>query len=162
MSRVRGWLLALMLGLTMAMPLAGARAVQPDERLEDPVLEARAREISRELRCLVCQNQSIDDSDAHLARDLRVLVRERLAAGDSDQQVIDYIVARYGDFVLLRPPVKPVTYALWAAPVLLLALGIWALVATVRRSRRAAPPAALSDAERRALAQRLGQEEPRG
>ena len=97
-----------------------AHAIQPDEVLADPALEARAREIGRELRCLVCQNQSIDDSDADLARDLRVLVRERLQAGDSDRQVVDYVVSRYGDFVLLRPPVKPATYALWFGPLLIL------------------------------------------
>ncbi|RME62068.1 MAG: cytochrome c-type biogenesis protein CcmH, partial [Alphaproteobacteria bacterium] len=98
---------ALALGLAMARPVV---AVEPDERLADPVLEARARAISQELRCLVCQNQSIDDSNAPLARDLRLLVRERLQAGDSDEEAVAFIVARYGDFVLLRPPLKPVTY----------------------------------------------------
>lgn len=97
-------------------PAGTVIAVQPDEVLDDPALESRARAISTELRCVVCQNQSIDDSDAELARDLRLLVRERLVAGDTDEEVVDYIVARYGDFVLLRPPWQPNTYALWLAP----------------------------------------------
>ena len=97
-----------------------ADAVEPSERLADPALEARARTLSKELRCLVCQNQSIDESNADLAHDLRVLLRQRLVAGDSDQQVLDYLVARYGVFVLLDPPFEPVTYLLWLAPPLLL------------------------------------------
>ena len=110
------------LALMILVLLAGgapALAVQPDEVLDDPILEARAREISTELRCVVCQNQSIDDSDAEIARDLRLLVRERLVAGDDDEQVVQYIVARYGDFVLLRPPFQPNTLALWLAPPLM-------------------------------------------
>ena len=98
-------------------------AVEPGEMLSDPALEARAREISKELRCLVCQNQSIDDSSADLARDLRLIVRQRLTAGDSDDQVLQYVTDRYGDFVLLRPPVKPATLVLWLAPPLLLIAG---------------------------------------
>ena len=109
---------ALFLGLA-----APAFAVQPDEVLKDAAMEARAREISRELRCLVCQNQSIDDSNAPLARDLRVLVRERLVAGDDDTSVLGYITARYGDYVLLRPPFKASTYVLWIGPVIVLLLG---------------------------------------
>ncbi len=97
-----GWLRLLVLALALTAP-AHAWAVQPDEVLTDPALEARARALSKELRCMVCQNQSIDDSDAPLARDLRILVRERLMAGDSDAQVIDFLVARYGEFVLLKP-----------------------------------------------------------
>lgn len=93
-----------------------ARAVEPSEMLTDPVLEQRARDIGKSLRCLVCQNQSIDESDAGLARDLRVLVRDRIVAGDSDEEVIDHIVARYGDFVLLSPPFKLTTLALWLGP----------------------------------------------
>ncbi|WP_114392227.1 cytochrome c-type biogenesis protein [Oleisolibacter albus] len=105
----------------LATLLAGpAFAVLPDEKLADPALEARAREISQELRCLVCQNQSIDDSNAPLARDLRVLVRERLAAGDSNGQVLQYLTDRYGDFVLLKPPVRPYTWVLWFGPFALL------------------------------------------
>jgi cytochrome c-type biogenesis protein CcmH len=138
-----------------------ARAVEPEEVLEDPVLETRARDISLNLRCLVCQNQSIDDSNAELAKDLRVLVRERLVAGDSDQQVIDYVVDRYGDFVLLKPPVKPVTYLLWAAPVLLLLFGgsVVILAARRRRSSPVAPPP-LSETEKSKLADYLGKGEP--
>jgi cytochrome c-type biogenesis protein CcmH len=109
---------ALFLGLA-----APAFAVQPDEVLKDPAMEARAREICKELRCLVCQNQSIDDSNAPLARDLRVLVRERLVAGDDDTGVLSYITARYGDYVLLRPPFKASTYVLWIGPVIILLLG---------------------------------------
>jgi cytochrome c-type biogenesis protein CcmH len=120
-SRIRfvsGLLAALFLSLA-----APAFAVQPDEVLKDPAMEARAREISKELRCLVCQNQSIDDSNAPLARDLRVLVRERLVAGDDDTGVLSYITARYGDYVLLRPPFKASTYVLWIGPVIILLLG---------------------------------------
>jgi cytochrome c-type biogenesis protein CcmH len=124
---------ALWLALAWAVPSA---AVQPDEVLADPALEARAREIGRELRCVVCQNQSIDDSDADLARDLRVLVRERLRAGDSDRQVLDYVVSRYGNFVLLRPPFKPETWALWLGPAAILGLGTATLVFYFRRRGR--------------------------
>jgi cytochrome c-type biogenesis protein CcmH len=110
--------------LLVAVGAAAAWAVEPPERLADPALEARARTISQELRCLVCQNQSIDESNADLAHDLRVLVRKRLLAGDSDQQVLDYVVARYGVFVLLDPPFEPVTWVLWLAPpVLVLGAG---------------------------------------
>ena len=116
-------------GLLALMTLFGsataALAVQPDEILPDPALESRARAISAHLRCLVCQNQSIDDSNAPLAKDLRVLVRERLKANDTDEQVLDYVVARYGDFVLLRPPFKTSTWLLWGAPLMFLALAVW-------------------------------------
>lgn len=122
---------ALFLGL--ASP---ALAVQPDEVLKDPAMEARAREISKELRCLVCQNQSIDDSNAPLARDLRVLVRERLVAGDDDSGVLGYITARYGDYVLLRPPFKASTYVLWIGPVVVLLLGILGAVVFLRGRNR--------------------------
>ena len=121
-----------------------ALAVNPDEMLSNPVLEERAREISKELRCLVCQNQSIDDSDAELARDLRVLVRERLVAGDDNQEVIDYIVARYGDYVLLNPPLKPETYILWASPVVLVLLAMLAVFAFYRRKQREGSTASAS------------------
>lgn len=117
-------------------------AVQPDEMLADPALEARAREIGKELRCLVCQNESIDESNAELARDLRLLVRERLKEGDSDRQVVDYVVSRYGDFVLLRPPVKPTTWALWFGPPLIFVLGLVALALYYRRRGRQPAPAA--------------------
>jgi cytochrome c-type biogenesis protein CcmH len=127
-----------------------AFAVQPGEMLADPVLEKRARAISAELRCLVCQNQSIDDSDAPLAGDLRRLVRERLTAHDSDPQVLDYIVARYGEFVLLKPRFEVSTLLLWLTPVLALLAGL----ALVYRATKAAAPSAaapLSDDERRKL-----------
>jgi cytochrome c-type biogenesis protein CcmH len=126
------WLSVLILTLTLgAMP--GARAVQPDEILSDPTLEARARVLSRELRCMVCQNQSIDDSDAPLARDLRLLVRERLQAGDSDREVIDFLVARYGEFVLLKPRFSLQTALLWLVPVASLLVGALALLLIWRR-----------------------------
>jgi cytochrome c-type biogenesis protein CcmH len=112
-------------GLVMlGLSAAGARAVQPDEMLKDPQLESRARTISAELRCLVCQNQSIDDSDAPLARDLRILVRERLRTGDSDGQVLQFLVDRYGDFILLKPRLSAKTYILWIAPLLIFLMGI--------------------------------------
>jgi cytochrome c-type biogenesis protein CcmH len=117
MKQVSAFLAMMILAL-----LAGGTpllSVEPDEVLDNPVLEGRAREISTELRCVVCQNQSIDDSDADIARDLRLLVRERLVAGDNDEQVVEYIVARYGDFVLLRPPFQPNTLALWLGPPLM-------------------------------------------
>lgn len=106
------------------LPLA-ANAVEPDEMLTNPVLEQRAREISKDLRCVVCQNQDIDSSNAGVARDLRLLVRERLVAGDTDTQVIEYIRARYGDYVLLKPPLEPATYALWFAPIAFILIGIF-------------------------------------
>jgi cytochrome c-type biogenesis protein CcmH len=117
---------------------ASAYAVQPDEIMSDPVKEARARNLSRELRCMVCQNQSIDDSEAPLARDLRLLVRERIAAGDSDAQVIDFLVARYGEFVLLKPRLEPRTLLLWLLPPLALAGGGFALWMHSRRRSRSA------------------------
>lgn len=138
--------------LTIGLSLGEAMAVNPDEVLEDPVLEGRARELSLKLRCLVCQNQSIDDSNAELARDLRIIVRERLVAGDTNEQVIQYIVDRYGDYVLLEPPVKPTTYLLWFAPFGLLALGGGGLLIAMRR-RHAAPPEGLSSEEEKRLAE---------
>lgn len=126
-------------------------AVQPDEVLDDPALEARAREISEGLRCPVCQNESIDESNAPIARELRLLVRERLTAGDSDAQIIDYIVARYGEFVLLNPPAAGINLVLWiAGPAMLIAAGAigWA---TIRRRSKAAAPEALTEAERARL-----------
>ncbi|PYF04959.1 cytochrome c-type biogenesis protein CcmH [Rhodopseudomonas faecalis] len=132
----------LLAAVATALVLAGAPAayaVQPDEIMTDPAKEARARELSKELRCMVCQNQSIDDSDAPLAKDLRVLVRERLAAGDSNSQVLDYLVARYGEFVLLRPRLEWHTLMLWLLPPLALlggAFGLW----RYSRKRSAAAP----------------------
>jgi cytochrome c-type biogenesis protein CcmH/NrfF len=131
-----------------------ARAVTPDEMLADPALEQRARGISAGLRCLVCQNQSIDDSDADLARDLRVLVRERIEAGDTDRQVIDFVVSRYGEFVLLKPRFNAQTVLLWSAPfVLLLAGGAFVFLAS--RRKRPVEVAKLTDEERAALDQLL-------
>ena len=140
-------LLALIMLALLSIP---ALAVRPDEMLADPVLETRARAISEGLRCLVCQNQSIDDSDADLAHDLRVLVRERLTAGDSDQQVRDYLVARYGEYVLLNPVMGPHTLLLWiAAPVVLVIGGI--VVVMGARRKRIAGQTALTEDEAKAL-----------
>jgi cytochrome c-type biogenesis protein CcmH len=143
---------ALLITILLLAGAAPALAVQPDEVLPDPALERRAREISAELRCLVCQNQSIDDSDAPLARDLRVLVRERLKAGDSNQAVRSFVVDRYGEFVLLKPPVGPHTLLLWLTPLLVLAAGGAGIWATVRRRKAVTAPAPLSEAELAALA----------
>jgi cytochrome c-type biogenesis protein CcmH len=150
----------LLSSLLLLLVLAGAAvAVEPNERLADPVLEARAREISQGLRCLVCQNESIDDSAADLAHDIRVLLRERLTAGDIDAQAIQFIVARYGDFVLLKPPVEPATFLLWFGPPALLLLAGIGIALAIRRRRFApeAPPPPLSDAEKERL-DRLVQE----
>jgi len=128
---------------------SAAFAVQPDEILPNPALESRARNLSQELRCMVCQNQSIDDSEAPLARDLRILVRERLTKGDSDKQVIDYLVARYGEFVLLKPRFELHTLLLWGVPPAVLIVGAIALVAAARRKKlvTAGPESALSGDE---------------
>ena len=150
-------LIAMLAALLLVVSAADGRAVQPAEVLGDPALEARAREIGKELRCLVCQNQSIDDSDADLARDLRVLVRERLQAGDSDRQVVDYVVSRYGDFVLLRPPLKGSTYALWFGPPLILLMAVVAIFVFYRNRqlRTVHAAAALSAADEERLARVL-------
>jgi cytochrome c-type biogenesis protein CcmH len=141
-------------GLFLALTLAPAYAVQPDEVLKDPALEQRARAISSGLRCLVCQNQSIDDSDAPLAKDLRILVREHLKAGKTDEQVKDFVVQRYGEFVLLRPVFALHTMVLWLTPLLVLALGALGLLVTLRR-RRAAEAAPLDEREQEAVARLL-------
>jgi len=133
---------------------APAFAVQPDEILTDPAMESRARELSRELRCMVCQNQSIDDSDAPLARDLRLLVRERLKAGDSDRQVLDFLTERYGQFVLLKPRFAWDTAVLWLAPLAVLLLGGFGLLSLLRRPNRTEVPVGeqpLTEAERARL-----------
>ncbi len=156
------------LALALVLLAAPAGAVEPNEMLDDPVLEQRARALSAEIRCVVCQNESIDSSNADIARELRVLVRERLVAGDSDQQVLDYLVARYGDFVLLRPPVKPTTYLLWFGPLMVLLLGIIAVFAYFRHQRASiAAPQDLSAEEQARLARLLDEgaadeEGPRG
>lgn len=146
------------LALLAALALAGpALAVQPDEVLKDQALEKRARDISAGLRCLVCQNQSIDDSDAQLAKDLRLLVRERLVAGDTDQQVQDYLVQRYGEFVLLKPTFSSHNLLLWLTPVLVLVLGGLGAYAAVRRRPQPAATG-LDEAERKALEDLLKQD----
>lgn len=157
---ISGMVLVFMLTLISPTP---SLAVEPSEILSDSALEARARDISKGLRCLVCQNQSIDDSDADLARDLRVLVRERLTAGDSNEQVLSYVVSRYGDFVLLNPPFKLSTVVLWAGPALFAILGLLAVFKFMRRQAnvvnspvvKAAP---LSDEERRQIEKLLKDE----
>lgn len=142
----------LILAMVLAAATPSARAVEPKEMLKNPVLEARARAISRELRCLVCQNESIDDSNADLAHDLRLLLRQRLAAGDSDRQAVAFIVQRYGDFVLLKPPVEPATYLLWFGPAALLIVAAASAFILVGRRNRALPePAPLSAEEKRRL-----------
>jgi cytochrome c-type biogenesis protein CcmH len=152
---VRAWLL---LGLLLFGSLA--HAVEPDEKLADPALEARARTLTAELRCVVCQNQSVDDSDAPLAKDIRVLVRERITAGDTDEEVIDYIVTRYGRFVLLKPPLSGDTVLLWFGPGVLLVLGLALAYLYVRRLNRAPlAPQPLSPAEEDAIKRII--EEPR-
>jgi cytochrome c-type biogenesis protein CcmH len=127
--------LALIAILFALLAPGAAFAVRPDEMLKDPTLEARARHLSEELRCMVCQNQSIDDSEAALAHDLRVLVRQRLEAGDSDRQVLDFLVARYGDFVLLKPPFKLDTLLLWGLPPLALLAGLAGIAVMARRRK---------------------------
>ncbi len=154
----------LLLGLAVLIPLAWpagpALAVEPDEVLDDPVLESRARELSKVIRCVVCQNESIDTSNADLARDLRILVRERLSAGDSDDEVLDYLVARYGEFVLLRPRLRPATYFLWFGPAGVLLLGGLGIALYYRRRRRevAAAAAVLSPEEEARLSRLLSED----
>jgi cytochrome c-type biogenesis protein CcmH len=145
---MRRFLIAIALSLACA---SSALAVLPEEMLPDQRLEARAREISKEVRCQVCQNQNIDDSNAPLAADLRRIVRERLTAGDSDQQVLNYLVQRYGDYVLMRPPVRPSTWPLWFGSAVVLVIAAGAILVILRRRRtspNAVPPLA-ADEERR-------------
>ncbi len=139
-GRSRRMLRCLFILLALLLTPIHAFAVNPDEVLADPVLEQRARALSAELRCMVCQNQSIDDSNAELARDLRVVVRERLVGGDSDEQVLDYVVSRYGEFVLLKPRLSVRTIGLWGAPAALAIIGL--IVAVVYTRRRAVQPVA--------------------
>ncbi len=149
---MRGLLLVLVLLAGPALGVSG-----PDEMLPDAALEARARTLGKELRCLVCQNQSIDDSNADLAKDLRRVVRERLVAGDSNPQVIAFVTQRYGDFVLLRPPVKPATWLLWFGPAAVLAAG-GVLVAAYFRGRATVPVPELDAGEREKLTRLLAGE----
>jgi cytochrome c-type biogenesis protein CcmH len=156
-------ILALAFVIAVMVASSAAYAVQPDEIMADPVKEARARALSQELRCMVCQNQSIDDSEAPLARDLRLLVRERLAAGDSDSQVIDFLVARYGEFVLLKPRLERQTLLLWLLPPLVLTVGGLALWLHSRRRTglaAAEATAGLSPDEKARLAALLSDEQP--
>ncbi|WP_198373691.1 cytochrome c-type biogenesis protein [Roseomonas rosulenta] len=148
---MRRLIAALPLLLALAGPAAAAVS-RPEDRLPDPALEARAQEIGRELRCMVCQNQSIEDSDADLARDLRRIVRERVTAGDDPSAVMRFVHARYGDFVLLRPPFNPVTALLWAMPAIALGGGLAVIVLRRRRAVAGLDPAPLTEAERRRLA----------
>jgi cytochrome c-type biogenesis protein CcmH len=145
--------------LAALMVSSQAWAVEPDEMLSNPALEARARAISKQLRCMVCQNESIDESQAPLARDLRVLVRQRIMAGDSDTQIINFLVSRYGEFILLKPPLSWHTLALWGAPPALLILGILMIVVVERRRATGQPAlgaaARLSAAEEARLSQIL-------
>jgi cytochrome c-type biogenesis protein CcmH len=143
------------------LPVTAALAVNPDEILDDPALEARARDISTELRCLVCQNQSIDDSDADLARDLRVLVRERLQAGDSDKEVLDFVVARYGEFVLLSPPMSARNMLLWGTPLIVLLIGGIVVMLLYRNRAGNAPAGGLTDDEQLRLSKILADGEDR-
>lgn len=144
--------LAAIVVMLAAIAPSSSLAVQPNEMLKDPKLETRARELSRELRCMVCQNQSIDESEAPLARDLRLLVRERLSKGDTDQQVLNFLVARYGEFVLLKPPLESRTFILWALPPVALLAGAAGLFFALRRRRTAQlEPATLSNEEQRKL-----------
>lgn len=136
-----------------------AVAVEPSEMLKDPKLEARARELSTQLRCMVCQNESIDESQATLAHDLRVLIRQRIAAGESNQQVRDYLVSRYGDFILLKPPFKPETLLLWGTPLLILLGGGAAILLSIRRRASSLRPASLSAVEEEKLAALMGKDE---
>lgn len=151
---MRTHLVALFVALTLSFAGA-AHAVEPHEVMSDPKLEARARVLSQELRCLVCQNQSIDDSNAELARDLRVLVRERLAAGDSDKQVLAFVEARYGEFVLLRPPFNARTLLLWLTPLLFLGVAGYLVFRRSSAHAAAAATAPLSAEEQRRLDQLL-------
>jgi cytochrome c-type biogenesis protein CcmH len=144
-------MIRVLLALFLLLAAVPALAVDPDEVLADPALEARARAISAQLRCMVCQNQSIDDSNAELAKDLRVLVRERLSAGDSDEAVISYVVSRYGEFVLLKPRFEMKTLILWGMPVMLLVIGTVTLIVAARRRGARSAGAPLSDEEKEKL-----------
>ncbi len=154
----RGLIRALAVGFVLALPVPGpALAVQPDEVLDDPVMEARARDISRGLRCLVCRNEAIDESNAELARDMRLLVRERLVEGDTNEEVVAFIVDRYGEYVLLQPTMTGSNLALWlAAPGMLLVGGGIAAVYLSRRKRRPEPEATLTPDEQARLKDLLG------
>ena len=156
MSRIRALSLVVLSYLIYAQPIM---AVQPNERLADPLLEERARMLSQNIRCLVCQNQSIDDSNATLAKDLRALVREKLTAGATNDEIFDFLVDRYGDFILLNPPFKPSTYALWYGPLIFLIVGLLMTVLILKKSKRRASEKPLSQAERVSLSKLLEQKD---
>ncbi len=143
----------ILIALTALLISASAFAVEPDERLPVPADEARAREVSKALRCVVCQNETIDDSHAELARDMRLLVRDRIKAGDSNEQVLAYMVQRYGDFVLLKPRMTPETYVLWFGPFLVLIIGGVIVFRRLRKAAPAAAPQALSAEDAKALSE---------
>ena len=156
MIRVRALILVLFSYLIYIQPIM---ALQPNERLADPLLEERARMLSQNIRCLVCQNQSIDDSNATLAKDLRVLVREKLTAGATNDEVFDFLVDRYGDFILLNPPFKPTTYVLWYGPLIFLIFGILMVVFIMKRSNRRSFEKPLSQEEQASLSKLLEQKD---
>ena len=145
--------------VALLMLAPAAFAVEPSERLSDPALEARARALSEQLRCLVCQNETIDESNAPLAHDLRVLLRQRIAAGDTDAETLKFLTDRYGDFVLLRPPVEPATYLLWFGPIAVLVLAAGGALIYLRHRKAAAPVAPLSVAEQNRIDQLLQEED---
>lgn len=135
-------------------------AVQPDEKLDDPALEARARELSAEIRCVVCQHESIETSNAGIARDIRILIRERLTAGQNEDQVREYLVSRYGDYILFQPPMKPATWLLWFGPGLVFLIGLMTFIGYLLKRRPVHRPDHLSEDEQRRL-QQLVEEDPR-
>ena len=156
MSRIRALSLVVLSYLIHVQPIM---AVQPNERLADPLLEERARMLSQNIRCLVCQNQSIDDSNATLAKDLRVLVREKLTAGATNDEIFDFLVDRYGDFILLNPPFKPSTYVLWYGPLIFFIVGLLMTVLIMKKSNRRASEKPVSQAERVILSKHLDQKD---
>jgi cytochrome c-type biogenesis protein CcmH len=147
--------LSLLLGCLLLAPVAAHAIDDPSEMLKDPKLEARAEALGRRLRCLVCQNESIEESSAGLARDLRSLVRRHIMRGETDQQIVDFLVARYGNFVRLDPPFDPATWLLWGSPVVAIAAGVGFVAFRVARRERPAPPPPLDKAERERLAKLL-------
>ena len=151
-------LFMLTLAIIVSLPL-NAPAVEPSEILQNPQLEARARNLSQNIRCLVCQNQSIDDSNASLAKDLRKIVREQLVSGASDNEIYDFLIARYGDFVLLRPPIKVTTYLLWYGPLFIFFAGLLLSVLFLIRRKRIMPEEPLSPEEQEELSSLINREE---
>ena len=159
MVRIRARTLLLATVLFLAFVPGLAFAVEPGEMLKNPKLEARARALSTQLRCLVCQNESIDESQATLAHDLRVLIRQRIMAGESNAEIKKFLVSRYGDFILLKPPLKPDTLLLWGTPLLLLIIGGGAILWSLRQRAPVPRPVSLSAAEEEKLAALVGKEE---